>query len=318
MNTSYKHFTIEERESLLKMTAKGLGVNATARLLKRSASSVSREINRNKNSTTDEYSPSYAHASYKERRKRCVRKQKLDDLQLNALITEKLNDLWSPEQIAGRMKLEFGSSQVSYVTIYRAIYSGRINVSKKCLRRARRGYTPHSTERRGRIHDYRKINERPEEADKRTQNGHWEGDTMRGSRAKGALATFVDRKSSLLVAQVMPDRKAASLCFAMNTAYANFPSELKRTFTVDHGNEFFSFRKIEDDLKTKVYFADPYSSWQRGLNENTNGLLRQYFPKKYDFLKLTQQELDVVVFALNNRPRKKLGFRTPLECFPRF
>jgi IS30 family transposase len=245
-----------------------------------------------------------------------VRKPILDNLQLHAIITDRLNHLWSPEQIAGRLKRECGSSPVSYVTIYRAIYSGSINVPKKCLRRARRGYTPHSTEKRGRIHDYRKISERPQEADKRTHNGHWEGDTMRGGRAKGALATFVDRKSSFLVAQVMPDRKADTLCLAMSRAFRNFPCALRQTFTVDHGNEFFSYRKIEDDLNTKVYFADPYSSWQRGLNENTNGLLRQYFPKKFDFLTLTQQELDMVVDALNNRPRKKLGFLSPCECFP--
>lgn len=316
MNTSYKHFTIEERECILKLSAKGMGVNAIARKLYRSPSSVSRELHRNKDANTGEYSPSHAQASYKERRMKCVRKLILSDLQLKALITNKLNEYWSPEQIAGRMKLKCGSSPISYVTIYRAIYSGKISILKKCLRRGQRGYTPHLTEKRGRIHGYRKINERPEAADKRTQYGHWEGDTMRGARAKGALATFVDRKSSYLVAQVMPDRKADTLCLAMNKAFKHYPQRLIRSFTVDHGNEFFSYQKIESELNTKVYFADPYSSWQRGLNENTNGLLRQYFPKKYDFLTLTQQDLDKVVDALNNRPRKKLGFLTPYECLP--
>lgn len=241
--------------------------------------------------------------------------KKLSDPALLCLVAANLLEYWSPEEISGRIKLETGVSRVSYSTIYRACKYGLIHVPKVCFRRKRRSPTPHDEEKRGKIHNYRHIQERPQSANEATEIGHWEGDTVRGALGKGAAATFVDRKTGYLVAILMRDRKAETLKKAMIKAYSGYGDNLKRTFTVDHGNEFFSYREIEAGLGTKIYFADPYSSWQRGLNENTNGLLRQYYPKKFDFHSITQADLDKVVSALNRRPRKKLGFRTPEECF---
>ena len=315
MSTSYTHLTTDEREMLLVFCSQDMGVNEMARRLNRSKSSISRELRRNRNEDGS-YSAFDAEQKYCERRKRCVRKAKMDDPKRKAFVEEKLREYWSPEQIDGRMKLKQDARRVSYATIYRAIYSGKLEIPKQCLRRKRRKPSPHAEETRGRLHGHKTIHERPKAADTRSQYGHWEGDTVQGARGKGAAATFVDRRSGFLVAALMPDRKAKTLNQAMLQAFARFPSSLKRSFTMDHGNEFFSYAEIEKTLETKVYFADPYSSWQRGLNENTNGLLRQYFPKKCDFLKVTLQEFFAAVDALNNRPRKRLGFRTPNEVFP--
>ena len=315
MSTSYTHFTTGEREKLLQLKAQGIKQIEMARKLGRSRSSVSRELRRNC-SEDGSYSAFEAEEKYHQRRKRCVRKRSLDNLDLKNYVTEKLREYWSPEQIQGRLKLERLPFQISFATIYRAVYSGDLDVQKRCLRRGGRKPSPHKDETRGRLHGHKTIHERPKAANTRSQYGHWEGDTVRGAQGKGAAATFVDRKSGFLVAALMPDRKAKTLTDAVCTAFSAFPRSLLRSFTVDNGNEFFDYQNVEQRLDTGVYFADPYCSWQRGLNENTNGLLRQYFPKKCDFLAVSLQDFQAAVHSLNTRPRKRLGFRSPAECFP--
>lgn len=315
MSTSYTHFTTGEREKLLQFKAQGLKQIEIAQKLGRSRSSVSRELRRN-SSPDGSYSAFQAEEKYRQRRKHCVRKRRLDDAELQKWVKERLLDYWSPEQIDGRLKKETGQVQISFATIYRAIHRGQLDIPRKCLRRGGRKPSPHKEETRGRLHGHKTIHERPKAADTRSQYGHWEGDTVRGAQGKGAAATFVDRRSGFLVAALMPDRKAKTLTEAVCTAFSAFPKSLLRSFTVDNGNEFFDYQNVEKRLDTRVYFADPYSSWQRGLNENTNGLLRQYFPKKCDFLAVSPQDFRAVLHSLNTRPRKRLGFRSPAECFP--
>lgn len=315
MSTSYTHFTTEEREKLLEFKAQGLKQIEMARQLGRSRSSVSRELKRNSNENGS-YSAFEAEKKYRQRRERCVRKRRLDDAELKEFVRKKLLDYWSPEQIDGRLKREKGKVQISFATIYRAIHRGQLDIPRKCLRRGGRRPSPHKKETRGRLHGHKTIHERPKAANTRSQYGHWEGDTVRGAQGKGAAATFVDRRSGFLVAALMPDRKAKTLTDAACAAFSALPQSLLRSFTVDNGNEFFDYLSLEKRLGTKVYFADPYRSWQRGLNENTNGLLRQYFPKKCDFLAVSPQDFQAVVYSLNSRPRKRLGFRSPAECFP--
>ena len=315
MSTSYTHFTTKEREKLLQFKAQGLKQIEIAQKLGRSRSSVSRELKRN-SSEDGSYSAFEAEGKYRWRRKRCVRKRRLDNVELKKHVTEKLHDYWSPEQIDGRLKLEHSSFQISFATIYRAVHNGDLDIPKKCFRRGGRKPSPHKDETRGRLHGHKTIHQRPRAADTRSQYGHWEGDTVRGAQGKGAAATFVDRRSGFLVAALMPDRKAKTLTDAVCSAFSAFPPSLLRSFTVDNGNEFFDYQNVEQRLNTDVYFADPYCSWQRGLNENTNGLLRQYFPKKCDFLTVSLQDFQAVVHSLNTRPRKRLGFRSPAECFP--
>ena len=315
MSTSYTHFTTEERESLLQFQAQGLKQSEIARRLKRSKSSISRDLRRN-TKRGKRYSAFTADEMYRQRRKKCVRKKLLDDPERKTLIAEKLEEYWSPEQIAGRLKLTYSPLYVSYATIYRAIWSGQLKVSKKCLRRKGHKASPHNEETRGRLHGHKTIHDRPRAADTRSQFGHWEGDTMQGARGKGAVATFVDRRSGFLVAQLLPNRKATILTQTLCAAFASFPPSLLRSFTVDNGKEFFDYRNMERQLGTREFFADPGCPGQRGLNENTNGLLRQYFPKKFDFFSISNEEFQAVIKALNDRPRKRLGFRSPAECFP--
>lgn len=296
------------------LLGQNLGVRYIARQLGRDASSVSREIKRNSGATA--YSASRATQNYQKRRISCRRKRRLDDPLLQALVVEKLELNWSPEQISGRLELEQGGLRISYATIYRAWSQKLIPASlRKHLRRRGRAASPTETETRGRLHGYNSIHDRPDEAAQRTRLGDWECDTMRGALGKGCVATFVDRRSRLLMARRMPDRKSKTLLEAMEYLFSSLPSSLRRSFTCDHGNEFFCFREVEKSLGTTVYFADPYCPWQRATNENTNGLLRQYFPKKYDFLSLSDSALNDVLYLLNSRPRKCLGFHTPFEVF---
>ena len=315
MSTSYTHFTTEERESLLQFQVEGLKHNEMARRLNRSKSSISRELKRN-TVPGRRYSAIAAEEMYRQRRKNCVRKKLLDDPKRKELITEKLEEYWSPEQIAGRLKVTNSPLRVSYSTIYRAIHSGQLKISKKCLRRKGRKISPHDEETRGRLHGHKTIHDRPRAADTRSQFGHWEGDTIQGARGKGAAATFVDRRSGFLVGCLLPNRKAKVLTQAQCASFAAFPPSLLRSFTVDNGNEFFDYQNVEQQLGTKEFFADPGCPGQRGLNENTNGLLRQYFPKKFDFSTISDLEFQAVILSLNHRPRKRLGFRSPAECFP--
>ena len=316
MCNPYQHLSIDERETILVLSMQGLKTREIAGRLDRSPSTISRELRRNA-ACGAPYAAHTAQTLYALRRRRCKRKRRLDDAALTALVSEKLLLFWSPEQIAGRLAYKRKTRVISFVTIYRAIHKGALTgITRDCLRRRGRAYSLSATETRGRLHGYKTIRERPLGAENRSCYGHWEGDTMRGALNKGCLATFVERKSLFLVAGLMPDRKVATLNSAMERLFASFPPSLRRSFTVDHGNEFFGYRQVEVSLKTSVYFADPYSAWQRGRNENTNGLLRQYCPKKFDFGSVTQADIDRIVALLNHRPRKVLGFRTPAEVFP--
>lgn len=316
MCSPYQHLSITERENILVLSTQGVTISEIARKLNRSPSTVSRELRRN----AAQGKPYAAHAAqtlYNLRRERCKRKGCFEDAALATAVRERLLLCWSPEQIAGRLKLEQGKHVVSFVTIYRAIYQEKLPmIPKDRLRRRGRKSRPSGTETRGKLHGHKTIHERPTDAKNRSRYGHWEGDTVRGALNKGCLATFVDRKSRFLVAGLMPDRKACTLNDTLETLFRLFPPSLLRSFTFDHGNEFFRFREVEEAVQTSVFFADPYSAWQRGTNENTNGLIRQYFPKKFDFHSISQQDVDRVVSLLNHRPRKILGFRSPAEVFP--
>ena len=316
MCNPYQHLSIDERETILVLSMQGLKTREIAGRLDRSPSTISRELRRNA-ACGAPYAAHTAQTLYALRRRRCKRNRRLDDAALTALVSEKLLLFWSPEQIAGRLAYKRKTRVISFVTIYRAIHKGALTgITRDCLRRRGRAYSLSATETRGRLHGYKTIRERPLGAENRSCYGHWEGDTMRGALNQGCLATFVERRSRFLAASFLPDRKATTLNGAMGAIFASFPAALLRSFTVDHGNEFFGYRCIEKSLKTSVYFADPYSAWQRGRNENTNGLLRQYYPKKFDFGSVTQADIDRIVALLNHRPRKVLGFRTPAEVFP--
>ena len=180
-----------------------------------------------------------------------------------------------------------------------------------------KGKSLNPKETRGKFNIGKSIKDRPKEVRKRETIGHWELDTVVSSRgkSKACLSTFVERKSRFLIAQVMENRKSSTFNFHCFTAFKDIPTNLIKTFTVDRGKEFAGYVDIENTLNIDVYFADAYASWQRGTNENTNGLLREFYPKKFDFSSINQKELDNIVTIINNRPRKCLGYKTPAEVF---
>ena len=310
----YKHFSISERESILEFLARGESQKSIAQRLNKNKSSISREIRRN--SKDNKYSPNNANAMYKERKSKCGRKERLcNDSELKETIKNMLKEDLSPEQIEGRLKLE-NKDTVCFKTIYRGIETGILELEAKDVLRRKGKSKPHGNqEKRGTIPDRTMIDDRPAAAEARTEIGHFESDTMIGAGKKGAIATFVDRKSRYLQAEIMPDRTSATMNLTTIAIFKSMPYKTLKTLTSDNGKEFAGFKEIEQELKVKNYFAHPYHSWERGTNENTNGLIRQYFPKGTDFTKITSQDVKAVVEKINNRPRKVLGFRTPNEVF---
>lgn len=235
------------------------------------------------------------------------------------LICSKLRELWSPEQIAGRLGKE-GRLRVSHETIYRHIWEDRrrggglylyLRGSRK-LRRKRNG----SYDSRGRLAGKRMIAERPPGAQKRTRIGHLEGDTMIGSSDQHCVLTLVDRKTGYVLIGKLTRRTAEE---ANRRAISLLQKAARRTLTLtlDNGTEFHSYPALEEATRARVYFATPHHAWERGTNENTNGLIRQYLPKRQSMAHVKQRDCDWISQHLNSRPRKRLGYRTPAECYER-
>jgi len=233
---------------------------------------------------------------------------------------------WSPEQIAGRLPMEFpddNDMRVSAETIYRSLFlQGRGALRKElasCLRSGRARRRPHrrGVSGRGRIPDMVLISDRPAEIEDRAVPGHWEGDLLLGgTRTPSSLGTLVERSSRLvLLFPLGNDRSAEHTRVKLAETIQTLPAQLRRSITWDQGKEMASHVQFTVDTGVQVYFCDPHSPWQRGTNENTNGLLRQYFPKGADLRHVTQTDCDAVAASLNNRPRKTLGYKTPLESF---
>jgi IS30 family transposase len=240
---------------------------------------------------------------------------------LRALVAAKLSDDWSPEQISGWLREEFGddaSMRVSHETIYRSLFIQARGVLKKELvhhlrsgrlfRRSRHATT--KGQGRGGIKDAVSIRERPPEAEDRAVPGHWEGDLLSGS-GNTHVATLVERRSRFTILVKVGSKDTATVVKALERRVRTLPTQLRRTLTWDRGTEMASHADFAVATDVKVYFCDPQSPWQRGTNENTNGLLRQYFPKGTDVSSFTQAQLDRVARRLNGRPRQTLGFKTP-------
>ena len=311
---SYKHITINERCCIVEYLNLGWNVSKIAKELNRNKSTISREIKRN--IINGKYSAHIAQNNYESRRVKCKPYGKKIDTSLINYIQEKLNNHWSPEQISGRIIIDRPNKKIAFSSIYNWLYNGILNKCSVDLLR-RKGKSLKSKETRGKFNVGKTIKQRPKEARKRATVGHWELDTVVSSRGKSkfCLSTFVERKTRLTKIRLMPNRKATTFNEHCKIALTEFDSKFIKTLTVDRGKEFAGYADLESDLKVNVYFADPYSSWQRGTNENTNGLIREFFPKKFDFSTITQKEVDIVEWYLNNRPRKCLGYKTPLEVF---
>jgi len=237
-------------------------------------------------------------------------------------VKAKLKVKWSPEEIAQRIRIDYPDDEkmrISHETIYRWIYldarsGGELYKNLRRRRKRRRRQKRYGTGRRF-LRGRKNIAERPQIVEGRERFGDWEGDTIEGKKSSGYIATIVERKSRYLLASKLKDKKAATLTSKGIEAFTIVPKKMRHTLTVDNGSEFAQFKKIEEETGLTIYFADPYSAWQRGANENTNGLLRQYFSKGSNFKDITEKDVDEAVKMLNNRPRKCLDYQTPHEVF---
>ena len=320
----YKHITPNEREKILLLFSQNYSITYIANSLGRNKSTISRELSRN--SVCGEYSAVAAQAAYLKRRDKCRPRKKLDDPVIFEKVREKfLNHQWSPEEISGRLRLENADISISYSTIYRGIYAGvfdtpeerRSHGNRGAKRKLRhRGKTRHTkghTEKRGKIVVSNELKDRPEEANGRTRVGDWEGDTVLGKRDGTCLVTLVDRKSRFLLSRKSAKKSSEYVRDAVILCLKDQPLF---SITPDRGKEFARHAEISEALNgVQFYFPLPRHPWQRGTNENTNGLLREYFPKGTDFSKISNEYIQIKVDELNKRPRKCLGYLTPYEVF---
>lgn len=320
---STRFLSLQERIEIGMLRAEGLSMRSIALKLGRSPSTISRELSRNRSNRQGVYQPWRAHHVAHKRSLRPKPRKLTTDGLLRTVVQALLRDKMSPEQISGRLKVLFSDDermQVSPETIYQAIYvQGRgslrrdLDVSLRTGRAIRRPKR-RADERRHGIKDKVLISERPAEVDDRAIPGHWEGDLILGAVGKSAIGTLVERTTRYVILLHLPnDHTSVSVRDEMIRAIQSMPQELRKTVTWDQGSEMAKHADIALATDIDIYFCDPHSPWQRGSNENTNGLLRQYFPKGTDLSVHTRADLENVARQLNNRPRKTLGFHTPKE-----
>lgn len=310
----YKQLGQEERYQIYAYHKSGMRNQAIANELGVHPSTIGRELKRN--SGLKGYRPKQAHQKMLQRRQGVPKAQKLTEV-MKSRIQEKLQEDWSPEQICGTFR-KAGVEMVSHERIYQYIWEDKLSGGRwyQHLRgshkKRKKRYGSH--EKRGQIKDKVMIDERPLEVEEKKEMGHWEIDTVIGANHKGALVTLVERVSKFTLIGQVP-HKQASLVSAKSIELLKPYQDWVHTITTDNGKEFAQHQTISQQLKTQVYFAHPYHSWERGLNENTNGLIRQYFPKGTSLKNVEKEKLDWVMNRLNHRPRKTLGFRTLYEVF---
>ncbi len=309
---SYTHFTLFEREYLQQNYEKGKSIRKIAEALGRSPSTISRELKRNWSKKANHYHHWHAHTNYLHRRKRCHRKNHLLlNNQMYQFVQSKLEQYWSPEITAGKWNLT-NKEKLSYSSIYRAVRAGMFPGIKPWTH-FRRKAKPYANQHKSYTKYFESsIHDRPNIIDERGRIGDFEGDTVYGSVGKGYLITGIDRKSRLLIAAIAKDKKKETTNAAFISAFAK--AEIKpKTLTLDNGTEFLAYQELEKELNLTVYFADTHAPWQRGSNENINGLIRFFFPRGTNFNKVSDEQLQRVIDLINNRPRKCLNYLSPIE-----
>lgn len=325
---SYTHISLDERQKLDAWKEAGLTQGEMARRLGRSSSTIGRELGRNGEPRSNWYDAKKADRLRRDRRRdanRVGHAKLIAGLPLALFVEQKIRAHWSPEQITGRLKREKKETKnknletVSHERIYVWIYKERKDLipflrhSKK--RRYRRRNGTKQREIRREEAKKRRIDTRPKDIEKRKELGHWEGDTIVGKEKTQRILTHVERRSRFTCADKIVRATAEAVHYASVKRLKRFPKRKRQTSTYDNGTEFSAYEKTERDANIKIYFAFPYHSWERGTNENTNGLLREFFPKGSPFKDVTQCDLDRAVKFLNTRPRKCLKYLTPEEVF---
>lgn len=323
----YQHLTIEERELIQLRLWEKKSLRAIARELDRPPSTISREINCNLPAIKYRYTPRLAHERALLKRRSRGRQDRLKNERVRDYVIKHLKRRWSPEQIASTIETvinETISHEAIYQYVYAQVHRGgygwikpgcqdlRPYLRRKRKRRFRQGarrgqrcFKPKGTS----------INDRPKEVDQRARIGDWESDTVESIGHKPGINTLVERKSGLVLITKLADRTSEATLAAIADRLSPLPQPVRQTITYDNGAENSKWQETEERLAVKTFFANPYHSWERGTNENANGLIRDYFPKKTDFNVVSDEEIKYVEKELNNRPRKRLNWKTPLEIF---
>lgn len=323
-NTNYKRLTLKDRIVIQALWGhKGITKTEIAKRLGKHKSTICREINRwwdgNRNMYDAHLANWYAQEEYASKH---FKDKMTSNKKLREYVFSNLKE-WTPEQIAGRIRLEFPKDQsmrISHEAIYTFIYrhpQGKLNKKLIKLLPQKRSYRRRHWKSRGvsrqKITDMISIDQRPDHINDRLEIGHWEGDLMIGLKQASAIATLVERKTRTTIILKLKDRRTETVTKEMKETLNTLPIKLRQSMTYDNGFEMANHKWLTKQTGIRVYFAHPYSSWERGTNENTNGLIRRYFPKGTDFSKVTYKQLREIQDKLNNRPRKVLGYRTPLE-----
>lgn len=313
---NYKRLSSKEREEIFLLLNQGLSIREIGRRLGRNHGSISREIS----FAQGEYSPTKATKRAQQERTKS-RKKKLDEGVLKHYVVKKLGRHWSPEQIAGRLDQIHSQVNVSYETIYQFVYSkeGKKNRYFEFLRKAHKKRSikyGRSSQKAKKVFIPNRvwIEARPEEAQQRKTVGHLEGDLMEGKRATGgAVSVIADRKSGLVLLDKLSSKNSVERMKPLLKRFDRYPKSLHKTITFDNGTENVSHELLPKYVNCQTYFAHPYHSWEKGTVENTIGLIREYVPKGTDLTQVKQKDLNTIALYLNDRPRKRLGFKTPSE-----
>lgn len=306
------HLTLAERDRIAQLWHQGADQQQIAQAIGRSPATISRELRRN--SSGQEYYAGHAQQQAGRRRRERPLVRKMDDPEINQFVRAGLGREWAPEQIAGRLKQQAAAACISPQTIYSWIKQDQHRPYWEARLR-RRGKRPARRKNTASTSDAARIANRPEVIEQRLRLGDFEGDTVLGPAGTGGLATLVDRKSRFTIVVKIQSKQADHVHEKLKQRLRELDDERRRSITFDNGTEFARCYRLEKHLGLALYFADPGCPHQRGTNENTNGLIRQYFPKGTDFRDVSHHEVRQVEHLLNNRPRACLGYRTPAEVF---
>ena len=324
----YQQLTIEEREKILTGLWERRSLRDIARRIGREPSTISRELNRNIKGERRRYAPRMAQLRAVERIQTRGQRPRLKDMVIREYTLKKLKEEdYSPEQIAGTLTLEHPAYTISPEAIYQFIYAQYhrqgfgscvghdLRVYLKRHHRVRQRKYPKCPVAKGSIQNRIFIDARPQEVNERVTCGHWEGDSIVSRKSLAGLNTLVERVTGLALITKIQNTTAAETTRAVTTRLKAYPWRLRQTLTVDNGHENAGHEAIVQKIKTQMFFAHPYHSWERGTNENTNGLIRWYLPKGTDFATVSEERIQEIEHKLNTRPRKRLGWKTPLQVF---
>ena len=323
----YQRLSNDEREEISRSLAKGIGLNEIAAGLGRHRTTIWREVKRNRGKSGYRAFSASKRAQARAASRRKGKRKLTTNQQLAQYVIERLRRNWSPQEISQRLKFEYAvdmNMQISHESIYQYIYVlPRGELKRTLIQTLRQEHKYRRTkkaqkegERRGKIANMLSIEERPTEVADRSVPGHWEGDLILGKYKRSALGTLVERTTRFTILVPLGDQKdAVAVRKAYAAAFQSIPTELKKTLTYDQGKEMSEHQQFTIDTNIEVYFAHPGSPWERGTNENTNGLIRQYFPKGTDFTTVTAEEIKEVQRSLNDRPRAVLDYLKPDEVF---